>query len=666
MSLNVAFPSQVPHAESQREIIELFNRLVKKSPALTAAAKLKKLFSSKNGESSRIDDDHEVNDFIRIDLERKFKSIPNHCLDASALLTEGPFKGMSLLWVSSYIAASTYSFLDEKGELNQGYSYLLGRLIDKSMPSTICFDTAFTLNGKTVSTLWLAMYAHLKSLSKDGMWILHELLKILRAEDLLRLDFNTLSTKDDGVALSPLALLIEADSAVVTHKISHRDFVHKLLKVIPPRKHPGFFNLNAPVLSREALGMTTLCLAAKSDAELIQQNTISEDSPFITILRSADLTTLNFKTRILVGHDKGKTPLWYAASMLEDDEEPLDLILENTHFDQLDFNDKPTESKDRHANKNVLWFVSQHYATKKTSKHLETIFSKANDLAVFDFNNAPSSPKDKHAGQTILWNLGEAALQGKGKTQPFIRVLKHGKQTSLDYGARAHQGTNSDKSVLGIALALAMKGSFNALDIILQNIQIFGINTEAIQGFELEMLCHLAKRNHFYPLEILLSHIKFTPVLLNRDDSIEASGKNVLFMLIELAWYGYPHFLKVALKEIDINALKLSNKAINSQGERLIKELNCIVTEMSKQDDLPDRPIMKAFLESGYETLAEQLNKFQMASTSHPDMMDYKEICDPIVTLTKKFNLLKVSPVKTDTKKEKGHNAVAMTKTKKK
>lgn len=650
----------------QQEILELFNSLVKKSPPLTAAAKLKKLLSSENGESSRIDDDHELNDFIRNDLERKFKSIPNHCLDASALLTDGPFKGMSLLWVTCYIAASTYSFLDEKDELNRGYSYLLGRLIDKSIPSTICFDTAFILNGKTLSTLWLAMYAHLKSLSKDRMWILHELLKIIPTDDLLRLDFNTLSTKDDGVALSPLALLIEADSELVRHKISHRDFVHKLLKVIPPRKHPGFFNFNTPVLSKEALGMTTLCLAARSDAELIRHNTISEHSPFITILRSADLTTLNFKARILVGHDKGKTSLWYAASMLEDDEEPLDLILEKAHFEQLDFNDKPTESKDRHANKNVLWFVSQHYATKVTSKHLETIFSKANDLSGFDFNNAPSSPKDKHAGQTILWNLGEAALQSKGKAKPFIRVLKHGKQTSLDYGARARQGTNSDKSVLGFALALAMKGSFKALDIILQNIQNFGINSEAIQGFELEMLCHLAKRNHLYPLEILLPHIKFTPALLNRDDSIEASGKNTLFMLIELAWYGYPHFLKEALKEIDINALKLTNKAINSEGERLIKELNCIVTEMSKQDDLSDRPIMKAFLESGYETLVEQLSQFQMASTSHLDMMDYKEICEPIVTLTKKFNLLKVSSVITESKTEKSHNALTKIKPKKK
>ncbi len=137
-------------------------------------------------------------------------------------------------------------------------------------------------------------------------------------------------------------------------------------------------------------------------------------------------------------------------------------------------------------------------------------------------------------------------------------------------------------------------------------------------------------------------------------------------MLIELAWYGYPHFLKVALKEIDINALKLSNKAINSQGERLIKELNCIVTEMSKQEDLSDRPIMKAFLESGYESLVEQLSQFQMAGTSHPDMMDYKEICDPIVTLTKKFNLLKVTSVTTESKTEKSHNAVTMRKPKKK
>lgn len=635
--LNVTFPEQLKQSEHQQEVVELFNGLIKKKPAMTSAERLKKLLSSTVND---IDHDHEIDKNIRVKLEKKFKNIPNHTIDVSALLTSGPFQGKSLLWVSCYIGASTYTFIDVNNTSTEGYSYIFGKLLDKAIPSSIQFAAEFPIKGTRVSALWLAMYAHLKTVSIDSMWIVNKILKLLSPEELIKLDFNSLSMRDDRVAVSSIALIIQSEIDVVEKFNQYHDNLNRLLKKLPPKNHPGFYNFNAPVLDANAYGMTTLCLAARGDAELIQTKTISFNSPFISILRAADLTTLNFKAKIRKGSDIGKTPLWYAAYMLEEDEDSLKHIVENVDFNQLDFNDKAEAPNDKNANKSALWFISHHYARNKSSYHLNTVFSKIDDLSNLDFNNAPTSPKDKHAGQTVLWNLGEAALSEKSK--PFTRVLKLGKRINLDYSARAQHGANNNKSVLGVALALAMKGNFKALNLILQNIQTFGLKPEAIKAYELEMLCHLAKQNHLYPLDVLLPYVKMQPEYLNAEVTYDKSGKNVIFLLIQLAWQGYPHFLKLALKDIDIRMLHPQNKLRNPDDSKIVTELNSIVSNVSRYDgkeDLPKMPILQGFLDSGFEELTEQLGKLELSPTSSADIMDFKAIAIPIKQLTTQFNL---------------------------
>lgn len=638
MSLNQAFPNQSKNAELQRDILDLFNRLIKRKAAQNRAQLFARILSDV---SNDIDDEHEIDENVRIALEKKFNKIPANTLDASQLLTDGPFKGMSLLWVTCYIGASRYTFFDEDGVLSEGYSYLLSQLLDKSMSNTVRYTTEFKFNNRTISAFWLVIYAHLKTLSKNGMWIFDEIVDSMSDADLRQQNFNVLSHKDDRVALSPLAMLIEADVAVARSNFPNRDFVHTLLNKVRPKHNPGFFDFNAPVLDMKALGMTTLCFAAKGDADLIKSSDISYKSPFIAILQTADPATLNFKAKIRKGPDQGKTPLWYAAFMLaENDEECITHILDNVSFAQLDLNDQPENPDDKHAAISALWFVAHHYARHHVSSHIETLFAKCQDLSKFDFNSTPKNVKDLHAGKSVLWNLGEAAFNGKSR--PFIRALKIGKTTNLNYGARAVNGPNYDKSVLGFALALAMTGNFKALDLILENIKTYELSADAIQGYELEMLCELAKRNCLYPLEVLLPFIKMEPAFLNRETT-SRPGINVLYLLVELAWFGYPHFLKNALKGINIDALTPGKKVKNEENQRILKELNNIVNNVSCYGAKQDRPIMQRFLESGYEELAEQLeSKLKLTSTAQADIMDYNEIAGPITTLIIKFNLLAV------------------------
>ncbi|MGE3318430.1 MAG: hypothetical protein AB7I18_03965 [Candidatus Berkiella sp.] len=633
MSLDVKLTS----SRDQQDIIGLFNRLIVKTASLTGVQRLQRALSA---EQSTIDDEHEIDEKVRLVLEIRLETIPDGSLDASALLTEGPFKGKSLLWVAAYIGASRYSCYLETNELVEGYRYFLGQLLPKAVPKTIQFNVAFKHNRFNVSTLWLALYAHLKSQNKDDEWIFDYLLENFTTEELLELDFNELLQDQNGIALSALALVIQADIDIAeNHKRNHKDQTSSLLRKISPLQHPEFFNFNAYVVDRDNLGMTALCLAAKGDADNIYKTTISGNSPFISILELADVKALNFKAKILKGKNKGKTPFWYATFMLEKDPACYNLITENVDIEQLDFNDKAEDPNDKSANKSALWYVSHHYAEVTKSRHVEDIFKKVKALNTLDYNNQPTRPKDPNLGKSVLWNLGKAALEGKPRA--FTTALAQGMVCDLNYAARAHSGEHADKSVLGFALALAMKGNFKPLKLILRNIKNYPLNPAAIGPFEFEMLCHLAKDHHFYPLEVLLPCTTITPELLNRRVSIDKSGKTVAFLLIELAWAGFPQFLKMALKGIDCNQITLDKKLKTEETSAIMKEMSIIVRDSQSLD----MPLLDAFLHSGHEEIAEQLHNINRECTSTVAVVDYQELAEPFATLLTQFEALRITPL---------------------
>jgi len=634
MSLDLKLTS----SRDQQDIIDLFNRLIIKSAPVTGH---KALVALLNDECSAIDSEHQLNEKVRVVLEKRLESIPDESIDASALLTEGPFKGKSLLWVCAYIAASIYGYHTEDDTYIEGYRYILGKLFDKAIPATLQFNTSFTLNTTAISTIWLTMYAHLKSLNNDDDWIFDYLLKNLSQDDLLKLNLNDLEIDHERNGVSALGLLIKADNRITQNKkATHRNYVHRLLTKVSPIMHPQFYNFNGYVVDRENLGMTTLCLAARGDADHIRRTAISEHSPFISILRTADITQLNFKAKILKGPNKGKSPFWYAACMLDEDEGCYQLIDENADFSQLDFNDKAEDPTDKDANKSALWFVSHDYAENSESHYVETVFRQVKNLTQLDYNNSPANSKDPNRGKTVLWNLGKAALNGRPK--PFTIALNQGNYCDHNYAARACSDEHADKSVLGFALALALKGNLKPLNIILRNIKKFKLNPEAIGPFELEMLCHLAKNNHLYPLEILLPTVKMTPQLLNRVSTVDKSDKSICFLLIELAWAGYPQFLKMALKDINCDELVWSKRLKTAQTQSIMKEMSMIVRDVSRHE----MPIFREFISSSQEDLIEQLAQLRLDGSSKADISDYQDLTEPLARLTAKFEQLKLSAPK--------------------
>lgn len=626
---------EIPSNPDQQDILNLFNRLVVNRAPLTGRQALKALLSA---EQKSIDDEYELDNKVRTTLEERLLAIPDSSLDASALLTEGPFKGKSILWVAAYIGASSYICYAEDDTLIEGYRYILGKVIDKASPETLQFNSAFTHKNYTISTLWLILYAHLKSFNNDEIWILDHLLDNVSEEDFLKLNFNELFIDQDRVALSPLALVIKSDNFITADKKrKHLDQTKKLLNKVSPRRHPDFFNFNALVLDSEHLGMTTLCLAAKADAEYLHKTKISNNSPFISILRKSDLGKLDFKAKIRKGPHKGKSAFWYAASMLEQDESCYSLIEENADFIQLDFNDKAEDPADKDANKSALWFVSYDYAEHDNSKYPENVFQRVKNLTSLDYNNAPTNPNDPHLGKTILWNLGKAALSGKPK--PFTTALKQGVFYDHNYAARACNGEHADKSVLGFALALAIKGNFKPLNLILRNIKNFKLNPDAIGPYELEMLCHLAKNNYLYPLEVLLPTVKITPQLLNRVSTIDNSGKSICFFLIELAWAGYPQFLRMALKDINCADLMWDQRLKTELNANVMKEVHLLIRDVSRYE----MPFFNEFVHSRQDTLTEQLEKLNLEGSSTADLTDYQHLSEPFKVLTEKFDQLKIS-----------------------
>ncbi|MGD9592094.1 MAG: hypothetical protein AB7V32_06205, partial [Candidatus Berkiella sp.] len=100
-------PSPQERSKSkQEEILALFNKVVQPKPDYKTLNHKDLTISIYNC----LDEKHEFNDKVRVELQTKLQKLKRGELDPNLKLTEGPFKGSTITWICAYIAASECSF----------------------------------------------------------------------------------------------------------------------------------------------------------------------------------------------------------------------------------------------------------------------------------------------------------------------------------------------------------------------------------------------------------------------------------------------------------------------------------------------------------------------------------------------------------------------------
>lgn len=611
----------------QNEILALFNQLVRPKRKLSELKPHEQIYSA----LLALDEKHEINDPIRVQLQKKLELMKNGALDVNQVLTDGPLKGCTIAWVCAYFAASNCSLPSESN--TTGYSYLLNRITDLVDIRSIDFTVTFKPTTLNTSALWLAVYGDLKSIADRNEWFSSHLLNALKSEELKTLDVNGWGKDDENINCSALALLIKADYALYRkyQGDSNDDYVHTLVSKVSPTDNPGYYNFNQKVIDKTNIGMTTLCLAGQLEADLVKDDgVISENSPFISILRAADQQQLDVNVRIANGKNKGKTPLWYAAYIATAQVyDALDLIIDKCDIDAIDCNAKAEDPNDDDANVSVLWLASFTLVNYRSGFSILTILRHRKDLTTLDFNNCATSDKDGDKGKTVLWNCALAALNGNPEALTII--LENSEKLNLDYTAKAVSGPFKDKSVSDLILQMAQNGNVMPLILMLKDKNCPFSKLLQIPPTVWANLCaklrelSLEDEENAPLIEMFqetMSHLHMSAAHLSATVSTgEFKNQTALEQLLMLAYAGYPRLLNLALKAVN-SALTFDPAMLNFKMHGVLLELRKMCTTATQVAS--PQTLLGAFL----------------SGTSYSQ--DYGEMTENMNTLLNQFGSFKI------------------------
>ncbi len=534
----------------QENILNLFNQVVQLKKDFRSLSRKELMISIYNS----LDDKHEFNESVRIKLQQALQSVKPGVLDPNLVLSDGPFKGNTITWLSAYIAASGCSFPQQERAGLLGYPFFLRRLHELSHISGLNLSAASETTTSQLSALWLAVYADLRDLKHGYEWFTEFLVEKLNGEQLARLNVNAMG-RADGIGCSVLAMMIKEDYA----SKDTPDYIHKLLAKVSPLKYPQFYDFNKKVIDKENMGMTTLCLAAQAEASAVKRDVpVSEKSAFVSIMKKADINNLDLNAPIIVGKNKGKTALWYAAYIATGQiYEGFDVIVEKADIDTLNLNAKAEDPKDDDANSSVLWLASFAFVNYRHGYPILTILRNRTDLSTLDFNNCPTTDKDGDKGKTVLWQCALAALNGQpGDDEALLIILSNSANLALDYGAKPVSGEYANYSVSSLIIQLAKEGNVMPLIKMLQDKNrpqdIKQQITPSIYATLCVMLRELSLDRDDLPdfnsLHGFLLQENMSDALLNEVVPCgEFIGQTVFMQVLELALDGYPQLLEKAL-----------------------------------------------------------------------------------------------------------------------